>query len=312
MARTWDIKHGRPEFDFLQTMKGALDGGEVLNPTDPTDNPTKVVVGQDGLKVVFFGTFTYGTDPGPDGGTVTSFRVVDHGTSIAVATGYNLDVGDLGDAFDTLSSTHDFSAFMDLFFNSGVASGSPRITMNGSDDRDVFKAPGDIPFNFYGNGGSDKFLGSASGDHIFGGNGNDVLMGRGDDDLIKGNKGQDKIFGGTGDDHLFGGKGHDQFIFDTALGSGPSHAGVDTIADFKPGEDIIKLDTAVFSSIGSFLSNSEFHVGGSPGDLNDFILYKEHTGALFYDPDGSGPMHRVKFAVLDNTPHLSAADFLMV
>ena len=309
MARAWTIEHGRPDFDFLQTMKDALDGGEVLN---PTDNPTKVVVGQDGLKVVFFGNFTYGADPGPNGGTVTSLKVVDHGTSVAVASGYHLDVGDLGDAFDTLSSTHDFSPFMDLLFNSGVASGSPRITMNGSDDRDVFTAPGDIPFNFYGNGGKDKFLGSASGDHIFGGNGNDFLKGRGDDDLIKGGKGQDKIFGGTRDDHLFGGKGHDQFFFDTALGGGPAQAGVDTIADFKPGEDIIKLDTGVFSSIGAFLSDSEFHVGGSAGDLTDFILYKEHTGELFYDPDGSGPMHKIKFAMPDNTPHLSASDFLMV
>jgi RTX calcium-binding nonapeptide repeat (4 copies) len=309
MARIWDIKHGRPDFDFLQTMQDALYNGSVLN---PVHDPAKVVVGNGGLKVVIFGSFTYGTDPGPDSGTVTGLRVVDHGTKLAAASGYHLDVGDLGDAFDTLNSTHDFSGFMDLFFNTSVPSGSVRITMNGSDDRDVFKAPGDVPFNFYGNGGRDKFLGSASDDKIHGGDGKDVLMGRGDRDLIKGDNGSDRIDGGADNDHLVGGHGNDKFIFDTALGNGFMQAGVDTIQDFKPGQDIIKLDTAVFSSIGNFLSASEFHRGGHAGDLNDFILYKQSTGALYYDPDGSHSMPRIEFAVLHNTPDLSAADFLMM
>jgi len=305
MARTWDIKHGRPDFDFLATMKEALNGGEVLN----GDNPTKVVVGHDGLKVVFYGSFTYtDSEPGPESGTVTGLKIFDHGTRLAAATGYHLTVNEVSDAFNA----GNFSAFKDLFFNSGVASGSVRITMNGSHDRDVFKAPGDVPFNFYGNGGGDKFLGSASDDKIIGGTGNDLLKGRGDDDLIKGNNGGDKIFGGTGDDHLFGGKGHDQFFFDTALGGGPAHAGVDTIADFKPGQDIIKLDKDVFSSIGTFLSDSEFRVGSHAGDLNDFIIYRESNGALFYDPDGTHSLPKIKFAMLHNTPDLSAADFLMV
>ncbi len=305
MARTWDIQHGRPDFDFLATMEGALDGGEVLN----GDDPAKVVVGQDGLKVVFYGSFTYTDgDPGPESGEVNGLKVVDHGTRVADASGYHLTVSEVGDAFEA----DDFSALVDLFFDSDVPSGSVRITMNGSEDRDVFKAPGDVPYDFYGNGGGDKFRGSASNDRIFGGTGNDRLFGRGDDDLIKGNKGHDKIFGGSGDDHLFGGKGDDQFIFDTPLGNGPLQAGVDTIDDFKPGQDIIKLDKAVFSSIGGSLSNSEFHIGGNAADGNDYILYKALTGALFYDPDGSGPMPRIKFAVLHHAPDLSADDFLMV
>jgi len=310
MARTWNITHGRPDFDFLETIKDALGAdGDLIS-----SNSRRVVVGDgSGQEVAFLGDFqNTDADPGPDSGEVNTVKVFDNGTLVAKATGYHLTVSDVADAVDLLKNSDDFSGLMNLFFNSGVPSGSVRITINGSDDRDVLKIPGDVPHTFYGNGGNDIFIGTASGDKIVGGSGNDILKGRGDDDVIKGNTGKDKLFGSTSNDHLFGGKGHDQFFFDTPLGNGFMKAGVDIIEDFKPGEDIIKLDKAVFSNIGNFLSASEFHLGGSAGDANDFILYKESSGALFYDPDGSGPMNRIKFAVLDNKPDLSHDDFLMV
>ena len=305
MARHWTIHHGNPDFDFLQTMEDALHTANIIN-----ENGSKVVIGGGGLKVVFTGHDFVDVDgtPGPESGTVTGVKVFDHGTLVAEASGYDLDVSALDTPFNDLIKHNDFSSFHGLFFGSG----GPRIVVDGSEDRDVLSAPADIPFTFRGNGGNDKFLGSGSGDKIFGGADNDLLKGRQGEDLIKGGSGNDKLFGGEQDDHLFGGSGHDAFIFDVALGNGILQAGVDHIADFNPGEDVIKLDKSVFTGIGNVLGAGEFHVGSKAQDANDHIIYKASTGALFFDPDGVGGVGKTKFAILDNKPDLSHDDFIMI
>jgi len=305
MARNWTIHHGNPDFDFLQTMEDALSTSNIIN-----ENGTKVVIGGGGHKVVFTGHDFMDIDgtPGPESGTITGIKVFDHGTLVAEATGYALDVTWLDAPFNNLIKHGDFSSFHGLFFGSG----GPRIVVDGSDDRDVLDAPADIPFTFRGNGGNDKFVGSRSGDKIFGGADNDLLKGRDGEDLMKGGSGNDKLFGGEEDDHLFGGSGNDAFVFDVALGNGFLQAGVDHIDDFTPGEDVIKLAKSVFAGIGNVLDANEFHIGGNAQDANDHILYKANTGALFYDPDGDGIKGKIKFAVLDNKPDLSHDDFIMI
>jgi Ca2+-binding RTX toxin-like protein len=303
MSRDWTIKHGRPDYDFLQAMEDALKTNNIISA-----GAHKIIVGGGGHKVIVTGTFFYSGDPGPSSGTVNTIKIFDHGTLVAKATGYNLDVGDVGNAFDDLINSHDFSGFLTLFFDSP----GPRIVINGSDDRDVFKAPGGTPLTLRGNDGNDKFFGSSSGDKIFGDSGKDFLKGRDGADLIKGGLGNDTIIGGARNDHLFGGKGHDKFVFDTALGNGVGQAGVDTIADFHPGEDLIKLDKSVFTGIGGTLNAGEFHIGGHAHDSNDHIIYKASTGALFYDPDGVGGVGKIKFAELAHKPDLSHHDFIMI
>jgi len=305
MARSWTIHHGNPDFDFLQTMEDALSTSNIISESD-----TKVAIGGGGVKVVFIGHDFMDSDgqPGPESGTVTGIKVFDHGTLVAEASGYDLDVTALDPAFNDLIKHDDFSSFHGLFFGSG----GPRIVVDGSDDRDVLSAPADIPFTFRGHGGNDKFLGSASGDKLFGGADNDVLKGRQGEDLIKGGSGNDKLFGSTFDDHLFGGSGHDAFVFDVALGNGILQAGVDLIADLNPGEDVIKLDKSVFTGIGNVLDADEFHVGGNAADADDRIIYKANTGALFFDPDGAGGVGKTKFAILENKPDLSHDDFIMI
>ncbi|MCP4380511.1 MAG: calcium-binding protein [Hyphomicrobiales bacterium] len=309
MAREWDIKRGNPSYDFLEVIETAFTAavapGGILEET-----ATKVVVGGDTHTVVLKGNFVYTDgDPGPDSGTVNTIKVFDGSTLVAKATGYELDVDWFDGPFEDLANFGDFNGFLSLFFATGAPSGPWRITLNGSDERDVLSIPADVPHTFYGNGGSDRFVASMSGDRILGGDGKDTLKGRGGDDKIKGGKGADKIFGGELDDALTGGKGTDKFFFDIALGNGFSKAGVDTITDFKVGTDVIKLDGTIFAAIGSKLNNSEFHVGGNAQDGNDHVVYKKGAGKLFYDADGNGAGGKILFAKFDGKPNLTHDDF---
>ena len=55
-------------------------------------------------------------------------------------------------------------------------------------------------------------------------------------------------------------------------------------------------------------------VGGTAAvDSNDFIVYDAATGSsLSYDPDGNGAALSQQFAVIENRPALTAADFFVV
>ncbi|MCP4380510.1 MAG: calcium-binding protein [Hyphomicrobiales bacterium] len=308
MARKWTLLKGKPNHDFLDIMEKAL---ETENIDLKSEN--KVTVGNGTHKVVFLGEgfADTGVDGAPDIGTIETIKVVHNGKLVAKATGYALEVDDLDTAFESLANG-DFTGFMTQFFTASPPQGSPRITINGSDDRDVFSVPPHqslVRYTFDGKDGNDSFEGSGGNDKILGGKGRDLLDGDQDGDSIKGNKGNDTILGQAGDDALTGGSGKDKFVFDTDLGSGFSQAGVDTITDFTPGTDKVKLDGTVFAAIGTKLNKSEFLKGGSAQDGNDHILYKQGAGKLFYDGDGDGAGSKTVFARFDGQPDLSPTDF---
>ncbi|MFY9290726.1 MAG: calcium-binding protein [Methylorubrum rhodinum] len=128
---------------------------------------------------------------------------------------------------------------------------------------------------------------------------------------LRGNAGANVLNGGLGNDVLTGGKGADTFAFSTALGS--TH--VDRITDFAA-EDTIRLAKGIVAAIapgqladGAFKSVAA--ISTAKLDADDRILYKQTTGELFYDADGSGTTAAVKFAVLDNKAALTHADFLI-
>ncbi len=322
MTINWTIHHGGPDFDFYHTLSDALATENILD-----DGPTEVTIGGGGMTVVLTGNFGY-TDgvPGPESGEVNGIAVYDNGVLVAEATGYALDVADLDQVLTDLAGD-DYSSFRDLFFGTP----GPRIVIDGSEDRDVFFGAGSTKYTMHGNDGNDRLQGGVNDDKIFGDAGKDNLSGNEGDDLVKGSGGKDQLSGGlgedtlrgggggdwlsggSGDDDLVGGKGNDRFVFfDLILGNGPGKAGVDTIADLHPGQDVIQLDKLVFAGIGNKLNAGEFHVGGHAEDGNDHILYNASTGALFYDPDGDGVGAKVKFAVLANKPDLSNDDFVMI
>jgi len=114
--------------------------------------------------------------------------------------------------------------------------------------------------------GSDSVSGNSGDDTIDGGQGADVLYGNGGDDVINGNAGNDTLAGGTGSDTLTGGDGEDMFVH---------IADTDTITDYTPDVDVIKLANENDSVTGSALSG------------NDVILTVGSQGAIVVK-DGNG------------------------
>ncbi|MDB5563185.1 MAG: heme peroxidase, partial [Hyphomicrobiales bacterium] len=166
------------------------------------------------------------------------------------------------------------------------------------------------PSNFAGTG-------NASANAILGAAGNDTLLGLAGGDTLIGGVGSDTLNGGAGSDVLNGGSGVDYFVFDTALGTGSTQSGVDTI-DFVHGQDFIYLDNAIFTSLGAsgglqasfFVSN----MTGSAGDTDDYVIYNSLNGWLTYDSNGSVLSGGINnhFATLQTGLALSSSDFLVI
>lgn len=169
-----------------------------------------------------------------------------------------------------------------------------------------------------GNGGANRLSGVGGNDLIDGAGGADTLLGGAGRDSLGGGAGADVLIGGDGNDVLTGGTGPDIFVFDSV----PSAiANRDMITDFTSGSDLLRLDDDIFTvflaSQSMEITEGAFRSGPgtmSSGDSDDRILYDTSTGALYYDPDGSGPAEAVLFATLGSgkPPSLSAADFQIV
>jgi len=143
----------------------------------------------------------------------------------------------------------------------------------------------------------------------------DVKGGTGDD-KVKGGSKDDKIGGGLGKDVLTGGKGKDAFIFTTKA----SKANADTVTDFNVKDDSIHLDNAVFTKLGKKgsekspvkMSKDFFTIGTKAKDKNDYVVYDNKKGVLYYDADGSGKGKQVEIATFSNKAKLTIDDFFVV
>ena len=170
-----------------------------------------------------------------------------------------------------------------------------------------------------------NLTGSNSANEIFGHAGANTLKGQGGNDVLKASSGNDKIFGGTGNDTLFGGAGNDTlkgdsgrdiFVFDT----GPNkRTNVDRIVDFNVKDDTFWLDNKAFAKLGSGslskpkkLKADMFVKGAQAQDREDRIIYDRKTGALYYDPDGTGSKAQVKIATLSKNLKLTYHDFFVI
>jgi cysteinyl-tRNA synthetase len=163
----------------------------------------------------------------------------------------------------------------------------------------------------------DVLKGAGGSDRLDGRGGDDLILGLGGRDVLQGGNGADTLCGGEGHDWLAGGAGRDVFRFDTRAGS----RNVDTIADFSPTEDRIALETAAFGvapavfwgwfdPLDATLPPSLFKAGLKAVTGAQRIVYDQASGALYHDPDGSGPAGQVQFAQVDPGTVLSAAHFL--
>lgn len=125
---------------------------------------------------------------------------------------------------------------------------------------------------------------------------------------IRGNAQDNVLNGASGSDALRGGGGADTFVFSAGLA--PNN--VDVIADFNVAADTIRLGANAFAGLGPGpLAGAAFFRGSAAHDASDRIIYDPATGALLFDPDGTGAADAVRFATLDAGLALTRNDFVV-
>ncbi|MFN7678039.1 MAG: Calx-beta domain-containing protein, partial [Cyanobacteriota bacterium] len=166
--------------------------------------------------------------------------------------------------------------------------------------------------NVVGGGGPDRIVGNTLNNSLAGVAGNDQLLGGNGDDVLN---------GGLGDDILTGGTGNDNFVFGNPA-SWNAAIGTDVIVDFTSDNDRITLLRSTFTTLQSqagpgFSLPGEFAIV-SDDDLaptnSALIVYSTGSGGLFYNQNGNqaGLGSGGEFAVLLNTPSLTATSFVVV
>ena len=140
-----------------------------------------------------------------------------------------------------------------------------------------------------------------------GNNLNNILIGNARGNLLSGKGGSDIFEGGMGNDVLVGGAGKDIFIFNTA-------GSIDKIPDFSVIDDSIHLENDIFKSLTTLgtLPESQFRVGARALDANDFVIYNNANGALYYDSNGSGKGGAVQIATVGIGLPLTSADIVVI
>jgi serralysin len=150
--------------------------------------------------------------------------------------------------------------------------------------------------------------GDAAGDTYFsvdglrGSNHADTLHGNSVRNVLVGGGGNDILNGRAGNDTLFGGAGNDAFRLSDTFNS----SNVDRIEDFDGTQDRIELFRG---QVRPLVSSSEFRLGTQALDSNDFLIYAQATGELWFDRDGDGAIAKQLIAVLDPGTALAFNDF---
>ena len=165
-----------------------------------------------------------------------------------------------------------------------------------------------------GGAGNDTINAGIGNDILNGGEGNDKLIGEAGNDTLYGLGGNDTLNGGSGNDTLTGGGGSDIFQFGTLLNASTN---IDSITDFSTVQaDRIYLDRTIFNAFtsGNALRGDDFVSDTSlmALDATDRLVYNTTSGALFYDPDGSGVGVAIQFATLVGMPTIQATDFYIL
>lgn len=163
--------------------------------------------------------------------------------------------------------------------------------------------------NITGNVANNILSGGADNDTIISGDGDDTLYGDSGNDTLTGGNGNDILVGGMGSDRLTGGNGKDTFAF-----SAPITDGIDTITDFNPLDDLLRVDAAGFGGglVAGTLLASQFVLGTAAKTTSDRFIYNQSTGALFFDVDGTGSSSQVQIATLSNKPVINATNISVI
>jgi serralysin len=141
-----------------------------------------------------------------------------------------------------------------------------------------------------------------------------VLTGNNFNNTLDGAAGNDTLRGRLGNDVLRGGAGDDAFVFDTMPNAATNRDTISDFANVAGNNDSFQLENSIFSKLGAagVLNGNFFHIGAAPADANDFIMYNQGTGALFYDSNANVAGGSVQIATVSNHAALTAADFLVI
>ena len=159
--------------------------------------------------------------------------------------------------------------------------------------------------------------GHATGDvisefeNVYSSNFDDILIGNSGRNILYSYGGDDIIDGGDGNDVLRGGSGADTFVFTTALGEG----NVDRITDFNVSEDIIQIDSSIFTGLtAGILDAVQFQINetGLAENALQRVIYDSNTGDLYFDRDGNGAEVGTVFATLSTNLTLDEDDFAVI
>lgn len=234
--------------------------------------------------------------------------------------------------FGAGSGYNDYDGFDTVYAGSGndtVYGGNQNDSLFGEDGNDTlygglnptysgddFLSGGNGDDTLYGGAGNDTLYGDSGSDRVYGEAGNDYLSGGYGNDTLSGGDGNDTIVGGYGNDTLTSGLGSNKFKFNNRF------EGTDTITDFSSYNDDIQLVQSGFQvqsfSGGSFnlstgtIAASQFRLGSRAQDTNDYFVYNQSTGALYFDRDGSRSGAQIQIATLSNRASLSASDIAIV
>ncbi|MBF9231767.1 glycoside hydrolase family 113 [Microvirga alba] len=133
---------------------------------------------------------------------------------------------------------------------------------------------------------------------------------------LTGNALANKITGNAGKNVLTGGKGKDVFVFDTKPNA---KTNVDKITDYVVKDDSIWLDNAVFKKLGKGtadrpmkLDKRFFTIGEKAQDKNDYLVYNQKKGILYYDADGSGAGKAMEIVALKKGLKMTAGEFFVI
>jgi Ca2+-binding RTX toxin-like protein len=159
--------------------------------------------------------------------------------------------------------------------------------------------------NGIGGRGQDKVVGNALDNFLSGRGKDDKLYGKDGGDFLSGGSGNDRLYGGSGSDELRGGSGTDRFyISDTSE--------TDLITDFNVARDTLYLNDSVFFTLDrGLLDTGVLAFGTDAADSDDFLIYDDVTGNLFFDADADGFGGAVLVVQLTNLAALSADNIIV-
>ncbi|MGO4706852.1 calcium-binding protein [Microvirga sp. 2MCAF38] len=219
-------------------------------------------------------------------GSALADNIVGNAGKNAIKAGLGNDVVSGGDGNDTIfGEAGNDKLFGDAGDDKIYGGDGNDIAYGGAGNDTIFGDAGND--QLYGDDGNDKLSGGLGNDKLYGdaGNdtldgmvGNDKLFGGAGDDRLLGGAGNDTLTGGIGSDFLKGGAGRDKFVMEKG-----NPGDMDTIADFKPKEDLIDLSaTAAHNSKFSGLELT------SDGHGNTIVTVKD-DGTQFklvgFDPN---------------------------